>query len=249
MTEKVDIYETRGEAMAASTMEHWWPRLQTVDVPVPETVQIGCEEQKVGDGSLTCCVPDKGDVVEAVEEVGGPPAFLRSDETSCKHKMLHGSKIGGADPAEIRLGGLVEAHFGFGAPDPSSYYVREWLDLWHLFRSFGDSATPVACEVRTFLYDGELHDAGFYWPENSIWEHAATEDNWPALLEETRERAFDDAAVWEAHAEAVAQEFDTGYWSVDFAMTSAEEWYCIDMARGEVSWHPDAVDPPDVNLT
>jgi hypothetical protein len=29
-----------------------------------------------------------------------------------------------------------------------------------------------------------------------------------------------------------------GYWSVDFACDTAGKWHMIDMARGEISWHP-----------
>lgn len=38
-------------------------------------------------------------------------------------------------------------------------------------------------------------------------------------------------------AEKVAKRFE-GYWSVDFARLRDGRWVLIDMALGEVSWHP-----------
>lgn len=238
------MMEQRGELMYQSSMTHWWPRLQSTDVTVPETIKVGGSEQPVGDGSMSTLVPNTDEVADAVDRLGGLPVFFRSDQTSCKFDMLNGSKIETTDPDEMKFGGLVEAHFGFGAPDPTCFYAREWLDLWHRFKSFSDSATPVAAEVRVFILDGDVYDAGFYWPPDSPWDHASTEDNWPTLLGETKQRALADETKWMAMSRHVAAEFDDGYWSVDFALTEGGKWYCIDMARGEVSWHPDNIEKP-----
>lgn len=234
---------TREELMQECSMENWWPRVQDLGIPLPETVRLEATKEPIMDG-MELAVPDKSDVAEAVRQVGGPPAFIRSDQTASKHQMGNGSKVTTDDPEEMMLGSLYEAHLGFGAPKPSCYYVREWLDLYHEFRSFANSETPVAAEVRTFILDGEYYDGEFYWPEDAIWDHAATEDDWPALLEKTRDRAMLDKGIWKQMSETVATEFDTGYWSVDFALGDNGTWYLLDMARGELSWHPDSVEKP-----
>jgi len=38
-------------------------------------------------------------------------------------------------------------------------------------------------------------------------------------------------------ASKIAQVFD-GYWSIDFCRARNGQWYCIDMAEGNRSWHP-----------
>lgn len=228
-----------------SSMDYWWPKLESVDVFTPETVRLEIVDAKEYQGGLSLPVPDIDVMLSAIESVGGPPAFFRSDVTSRKHEMNRGSRIVDAEKPLSHVGGIVEQHhMAMGMPMPSSYYVREWLNLYHEYKSFADSATPIAAEVRFFLLDGELHDYGFYWPEESIWEHAATKDNWRELHERVKETALNGVRVGnlKKYARRVANTFDEGYWSVDFALTDRDQWYAIDMARGELSWHPNSVE-------
>ena len=45
-------------------------------------------------------------------------------------------------------------------------------------------------------------------------------------------------------AKKVGEEFDEGYWSLDFALTKDGDWYAIDMALGGASYHPPGVEKP-----
>lgn len=233
-----------GEELREQTsMTNWWPRVRDLDVPTPRTIRVEAEPQPFGDGSLSVPIPDGEGVASAVRELDGPPAFIRSDQMSEKHRMEKASKLQSDDPDEFagNIGQLGEAHLmAMGVPDPECYYVREWLDLHHEFTAF--TGTPIASELRFFIHHGSVHEVGFYWPEEAI--RRPDSDNWQDELAALREHALGQRDEVAKLAETVAQEFD-GYWSVDFAETESGDWYCIDMARGEVSWHPDGCEKPE----
>lgn len=230
-------------------MTNWWPRVRDLNVPTPETVRVGMMEMEIDDGApatdetTTAEVADYHEVAAAIEEVDGPPAFIRSDQMSEKHRMEEASKLSSTDSDEFgsNVWQLHEAHMmAWGVPDAKCYYVREWLDLYHEFTAF--TGTPIAAELRFFINNGSVHEVGFYWPEDAI--RRPDNPNWKDKLASLRERTLGQRDEVAELAETVAQEFD-GYWSVDFAETVDGDWYLIDMARGEVSFHPDGCEKPE----
>jgi hypothetical protein len=237
------------------SMTYWWPKLQSTGVPVPQTVRVGTEPVEVDDGApstdntTTIQLPDHAELTDAVATVDGPPAFIRNDQMSAKHQMESGARIQDTDLDHLRrIAGTLHEHtmMAFGVPRPEAYYVREWLDLKHEFEAF--EHTPIASEVRVFIHEGDVHDYGFYWPHEALEQHRRHEPelrgDWRTLLSQLREHALASFnAEIRPMAEAVADEFD-GYWSVDFAETEDGDWYAIDMARGEASWHPESVEKP-----
>lgn len=237
-----------------SSMRYWWPRLEDVDVPTPETICVEASEQKIELGKLpngemdhlTCYYPDDmDDIRDSVRKLGGPPAFIRTDQASHKHNMEEGSRIDSLENVDSNVWSVVEHNkmAGLGGLPYDRFYVREWLDLEHYYTAF--RGTPIAVELRFFLYEGDVHSCGFYWPEDSIRRPSI--DDWQEKHLWLRDSAFAKGTHYAAqtYAEKVADEFSEGYWSVDFALTEEEEWYCIDMARGEVSWHPEECDKPE----
>lgn len=228
-------------------MDNWWPRLEPLDVKTPETVAVEIEEHEIEDaseaeGGFTVSLPEPEDAIDAIHEVGGPPAFFRTDHASAKHEMAEASHVPSDDPKVVsehawNVIGRNEIAGMMGLPY-ETFYVREWLDLCHQYEAF--LGTPIAAEIRGFLLDGDVYDVGFYWSEDAI--HSAEADDWREVHEQTRERAMEDQSLVEDLLYVVAQEFDAGYWSCDFALTDGGDWYCIDMARGEVSWHPDGIE-------
>lgn len=243
--------ELEKEIRRESSMTYWWPTIRDLDVPTPETVRVECERAEVEDsseaeGGFTVMRPRDGDMLDAIYEVGGPPAFFRSDQMSAKHRMEGGSKITSDKPNDFaeNIWKVIEMNtMAMGVPDPKCYYVREWLDLYAPYKAF--RGTPIAAELRYFVLDGKIHDYGFYWPQEAIRRPDA--EDWEALHHQLKDTALQDKHVRRTAdlAERVGAEFD-GYWSVDFAMTADLEWYCIDMARGEASWHPEGIERPEV---
>jgi len=244
MTDTTDDAETIREQ---SDMSYWLPKLRKTPAKIPYTVRVPVERRTVEEGTInevTLSLPDVDDLRDAVREVGGPRAFVRTSQASDKHSMKSASRIDYLN--ESHLGATAHALaesmlMKMGVFEPTAFYVREWLDLAHEFTAFED--LPIAEELRVFLYDGDVHSTGFYWEKDAI--RRADTDEWEPLWEKTRENAMDGRDYVERMAEQVAEEFDTGYWSVDFAKADNGEWYCIDMARGEASWHPRECERPD----
>lgn len=234
------------DVRAQSDMSYWLPRLEQTPARTPYTVRVPVEKQTVEEGTIhemTLSLPAVGDLRDAVREVGGPKAFLRTSQASDKHSMASASRVDYLNEGHLvsTAQSLAESMLmKMGVPDPTAFYVREWLNLAHEFTAFED--LPIAEELRAFLYEGEVHSMGFYWPKNAI--RRPDTDDWEPLWEQTRENALEGKEYVEQVAEYVGEEFDTGYWSVDFAKTMGGEWYAIDMARGEASWHPEACEKP-----
>lgn len=230
-----------------SDMGYWFPLLKETDVPVPYTEKVPVHSETLDEGTineLTVTAADTTDVRDAVLDVGGPSAFLRTSQASDKHGLQSASKIDYLNESHIRstiYSLATSMKMKMGVPEPTAYYVREWLELSHEFTAF--EGLPISQELRVFINDGEITSTGFYWPHDAI-RHPSAED-WEQLLTQTKEAALDDVDYVHQLTERVAEQFDDGYWSVDFAKTTAGEWYCIDMARGELSWHPEACEKPD----
>lgn len=225
-----------------SSMRTWYPILKEVEgVQTPDTewVEIRSWEkaQEFTEGVPMGLVDDQA-VIDAIESVGGPPAFIRSDQASNKHGMEKASKVTSTDPEHVHDHVFETLMFnelaGFEALPYTHLAVREWLDLKHEFTAF--RGTPIASELRYFIRDGEVECCHFYWPYDAIRD--PERGDWRVLLEQVRRHAEAEGQgrVW-ALADRVAREFD-GYWSVDFAETFDGEWYAIDMAVGKASWHP-----------
>lgn len=232
-----------------TSMTNWWPKVKDLDVPTPKTVKVGTTEIEVDDGApatdntMLVEVADYDEVEDGIQEVSGPPAFIRRDQMSEKHRMEKVSKLDSTEKDDFRsnVWCLFEAHqMAWGVPNPKCYYVREWLDLHHNFTAF--TGTPIASELRFFVNNGSVHEVGFYWPEEAI--RRPDSEDWKDGLASLREHALGQRDQVAELAETVAQEFE-GYWSVDFAEAADGTWYLIDMARGEVSHHPDGCEPPE----
>jgi hypothetical protein len=237
----------------ASSMNAWWPKVEGLDVLTPATQVIPLrsydDATEIYEG-VPMSIVDLDTVADAIDAVGGPPAFLRTDQSSAKHKMASASRVTSTDPEELEDSVLNLLRHnelrGFAGLPWTTLYVREWLDLKHEFTAFEE--TPIASEVRFFIHDGLVHGFGFYWPQEAIAEHPATGNirgDWRVLLDQVRTHAESEAVntVWPM-AREVADAFD-GYWSVDFAETEDGDWYLIDMALGQVSWHPEGVERPE----
>lgn len=238
-----------------ASMRYWWPKLAQCDVPTPETEVIHIRDW---DAATTfhegVYQPDIDPIQEAINTVGGPPAFIRTDQASHKHGMTSASKVTDTTPDTLaeQVHNLLRHNrlAGFAGLPWRDIVVREWLDLEHAFTAF--EGTPIAAEVRVFINNGSVHDSGFYWPADAI-THAAQHDptppdDWETQLQDLRRETLNkvDSEVIPL-AETVAGEFD-GYWSADFARTTDGTWYCIDMAPGVASWHPDSCKRADAEL-
>jgi hypothetical protein len=183
---------------------------------------------------------DSGLPKSFIEEVKGIinenfsyPVFIRTDVTSCKHEWTRTCYIEKEDDLSKNIYNLVE---GCAMRDltPLGIAIREFLNLEHCFKAF--MGIPIGYEVRSFVRDGKVECIHYYWPEASI-ENASVED-WDHVIIGIRMMSEAQMESRRHIIRKAAAPFE-GYWSIDWAMTTDGEWYLIDMARGDVSWHPE----------
>lgn len=246
--------EAEKKVRQAGSMRHWWPKLESCSVKTPETEVIEVRDWEAATEFYEGIPSINVDrVIDAVDEVDGPPAFIRTDQASDKHRMGSASRL----PTSARE--TVEDHVrevlshnemaGMTGLPWRDVVVREWLDLDHTITAF--EQTPIAKELRVFIHEGDVHDYAFYWPNDALHDYRATHepelpDDWEDLLNADREDTLNrfESEV-KPLALTVAEEFD-GYWSVDFALTTDDDWYAIDMAPGIASHHPADTKKPEL---
>jgi hypothetical protein len=238
---------------------YWYPRIDGVagDLPVsvPETEFVEYEftdSFKLIDGEVPETLP-WGEFVAAAREVGWP-AFIRTDQKSVKHAGPGAYRAEEPDDVPTIVAVLTDHHVK-AQRHPAALMVREFVDINSLFRAF--DGLPIGRELRVFATPDEAICEHFYWPEGAIedgrgtpttmdGERELSEDEWRQKLSilskislgdrEHLRVAATDAALALNTAGAVPE--DT-VWSVDFAQDADGDWWLIDAALAEDSWHPD----------
>lgn len=241
--------EEETKVRQSASMRYWWPKLQSCDVPTPKTTVIPVRDwSKATEITEGWPIPDIERIIEVVES-HGTPAFIRTDQASDKHNMNSASKVPNSDHDTVKdhVSELLRFNkmAGFAGLPWRDIVVRDWLDLRHTFTAFNH--TPIAAEIRVFLYQNEVKDYGFYWPEDAIEQYPPHTPELPSDWREQRdsleEETLSKFEQIQPLAETVATEFD-GYWSVDFAQTTSDTWQAIDMAPGIASWKPEGCTKP-----
>jgi hypothetical protein len=230
-------------------MLFWWPRVRelSMHVPMPETFVVAV------DGIMTWWMrivdeepgaqsdpPGLTPARAAVEELGGAPVFLRSDEGSGKHEW--GATCYVADEAALprHMFALAEWHFAVGLW-ASAWVIREYLPKRVDFRAHGplgggpEDGMPVCRERRYFVCDGEVECHHPYWPPESM--RRPTAGDWRERLAQLNEETDEEIEELTDYARKLGTVLP-GWWSIDF-MEAEAGWYFIDAAEGARSWHPE----------
>ena len=152
-----------------ASLPYWWEKTRTLDIPQPKTVYTPYKEETLRrtlDGGALDIAP----LLDAAEEVGGYPVFLRTDQMSGKHSWKDTCHVESAGVMRGHVLALLEENYMLdmgGEALPGGLAVREFLDLDWSFRAF-HGRMPVATEVRTFLRDGTIECIHPYWPPQAI---------------------------------------------------------------------------------
>lgn len=219
-----------------ASMEYWYPRLKQVEgVRTPKTEWVELEPDIVEEGTIhemPWADYELEELRNAVEAVGGPPAFLRTDQASNIYEMEDSSKIRSIEEEELRrsAGGVIGFNITRAEVPVCSLVVREWLEIAHFFTAWGSK--KIGVELRFFIDDGSVDSWCFDWPKEQIREPSSEE--WESLYDKTKQKAEERASECLPMAEKVATAFE-GAWSVDFVLTGSGEWYCTDMAPAQMS--------------
>lgn len=219
----------------------WYPKLQHLPIP-----QIRTEIVKTGSKPLRDFVrkniPLDPELVEqfqkAIKIVGGYPVFMRTDQASDKHSWSDTCYVESAKNLTRNILMLIEFHEMVDMAGEMNYEAlifRELLELETSFTAFRNF--PVNKEIRCFIKDHKLVSMHNYWFEDALVNQTKDKD-WKEKLKKLNVLYPKDKDEIKSQLNYVVREFE-GYWSVDFAKATDGEWYLIDMARGEVSYHAD----------
>jgi len=218
----------------------WYPRIKELGILTPETIFIKYDHRRLVSGmeygvdiseSLNLTVEG---IKTAAEKIGYP-IFLRTDLGSAKHSGPSAYFIDSMDDKKIRkvLFGLVEDQemkFWLEKEGPLYLMIRKFIESDYSFTAFG--GLPIAREWRFFADTNDVHCYHPYWPEDAIKDCV---DGWQNLLKEHHVEPKNINGLKEIAVKAA--KVCGGEWSVDFAMDKYGQWWLIDMATKQDSWH------------
>jgi len=179
----------------------------------------------------------------AMDSLGKYPMFMRTDQSSAKHEWKDTCFIKSRDSLRHNLSFLIENHEMNNMAGELGYEAivfREFLELESYFTTdfYGDF--PVNKEVRCFIRDGKLESMHNYWFEDAVERGHPHDIKWREKLKQLNTTSEKDQKDITSQVLAISPYFKN-YWSVDFAKGKNGIWYLIDMARGEVSYHPENI--------
>lgn len=244
---KMRDFQKRIDLGKQSSMLVWFPKLEKLPIPQIKTRIINIDSRVfykwiVGEGAI----PEKywTEMLKEIEALGGCPIFMRSDQSSMKHSWKKTCYLADHTKLQDQVRNLIEDHEMQNMAGELSYdaiVFRDFLDLETGFKGFhGDF--PVNKEVRSFINDGKLTSIHNYWFEDAIEKGSRNlPDNWKEKLKDLNTITKKDLDEIKQQLNEVGKVFPDGYWSVDFAKTKDGIWYLIDMAKGEVSYHPENI--------
>ena len=215
----------------------WFPILASTGVKVPKTVIVQAPGSVVEVAYGEPC-PALAPLVASLREAAetfGYPVFLRTGYGSGKHSWDKTCCVRSAKAMTRHVAELIEwseCVDMIGVPT-DTWAVREMLLLVSSFEAFYGKM-PVNKERRYFFSKGEVVCHHPYWPEEAIKQ--PSDERWWEKLAELNLETEEEIAYLSALTRSVAKAFD-GAWSLDWALAKDGNWYAIDMATANTSWH------------
>lgn len=238
---------------------YWYPRLDdaapSLTAVIPETEFVAydfLESVSLMEGDLPQTLP-WGEFVEAAETVGWP-AFVRTDQKSVKHAGPGAYKATEPDDIPTIMAVLGDYHVKSNR-HPAALMVREFVDINAAFRAF--DGLPIGREFRVFASPDGATCEHFYWPGQAIEDGRGepialdadttlSDVRWRSLLADLADIPDETLDQLRADAVAAAESLTAdgavpadAAWSVDFAQDTDGDWWLLDVALAEDSWHPD----------
>lgn len=219
-----------------SSMLYWYPKIKILPIPQPKTEIYLLKEDEKLEGSKEIA-PDS--VFENIKRQAiqiGFPLFLRTDQSSCKHSWKRTCYVKSLEtmPENIVELMISSSMQGFMSYEDNALIVREFINLETSFKAFSGDF-PVNKERRYFIKDGKVLCHHPYWYPSAV-EGNTTQENWRELVGKLNYEDKEEIDILTEYAELVGHVVK-GYWSVDFAKGVDGNWYLIDMAEGEKSFH------------
>lgn len=179
------------------------------------------------------------DFIEALESASsqlGYPVFMRTDLCSGKHdwkETCFVPKAGDLMPHLMALCEFNELAQIIGL-DYTSIVLREFLELETSFTAF-HGEMPINKERRYFVKEGKVVCHHPYWPAEAFKGHT-NDPGWEAKLADLNYESGEEISLLSGLAKKAGEALGDS-WSVDFAKAKNGNWYLIDMALAESSYH------------
>lgn len=218
-----------------NSIEYWYPKIVDI-VPTPKTAIIPVKRKwdKTGE-YIYVIVEDVKKIFKTAIENFTFPIFLRGSDSSIKH--------GWKDTCFVKCKEDLVSHIQkishetecldvFSSIPLTAFAVREYIEMDSRFKYFYGEL-PINPEQRFFIYNHKIICHHPYWTSESI-----EDKKYEQLLGEMNTLTDEEKNLLNNYTAEIASRFD-GYWSIDFCRAKDKQWYCIDMADGYRSWHPE----------
>jgi len=233
-------------------MSYWFPKLVEIGVPTPKTIMMNMDKVDTNfvDGLKEVFwmrEPNEKQKIalskfrQILEEMGhriGYPFFLRTGHTSHKHNWDTTCFVQNQTVLMKHAQNMAEwsimADMKKGLPI-NVWAARKIIDVAPAFEAFSGKM-PITKEMRYFFKDHKMLCSHPYWPEYALDGHVHDDKNWKLKLQAMNSLSDEDKALLKSQTEKVALRFE-GYWSIDWLKGKDGQWYVIDMATGEDSFH------------
>lgn len=228
-----------------NSLLYWYPKIKDLGIPTPQTETIILKKQhnelmSICDGDFSPIEDQQDDIYNKARKIGYP-LFMRTDEFSAKHSWKNTCYVEKEEDLKSHIANLFEDSFCadmIGLPIRALVF-RKYIPMKNLFNAFRGEM-PVNPEVRLFIKDGKVICWHWYWIEEAIEQgtNYPLPKDWKQIIE-THKKILEGSIIdIITQTIKIAKVFD-GYWSVDFCLSKEKEWILIDMALGNVSWHPE----------
>lgn len=220
----------------------WFPKIPK-DILVPRTTIIeytGEDLLCLFDGVKPAEMRKLCDIIEIFGDHVEWPIFLRTDYLSGKHSWKNTCYVSNSDDVEGHIKELITESFiadlhGF----PTDMWIaRKMIPTTPAFYAFRGEM-PIVKERRYFVQDGKVVCHHPYWPMQAflIGDLACEYPHWEKLLDEMNKESDPEVALLSGLSSQVGAAIG-GSWSIDWLWSEQEgNWYLIDMAEADVSYH------------
>ena len=235
------------EITTKNCLSYWFPILKKTGVKIPKTVFWDMDKADPnfvrGMKRLFWMEEPNKEEVEAfnlfrrlLEKAGdmiGYPIFLRSGQLSNKHDWKDSCFVEKKESLMSHVQAIAEFSIMVdmkGGLPINVWVVREIIASTPGFYFFNNM--PITTEMRFFFNDGKVICYHPYWPQKAFKNCKDIKSKLDKLYSTVGSEieGLIDAT------EGVAQSF-RGYWSLDWLRAKSGEWFAIDMAIGESSYH------------
>ena len=247
--------ESKGQYLTYNSMFYWWPKIKDLDVSKPRTEMVyhGSEAYiedfgRMFGGKMSGVTKWFDKVFDATKNFQDGPIFIRGDQTSGKHSWKKTCYVEDRSRESVfnhlkELANDHEMKMWLGPP-LLGYAVRELIPTRSCFNAF-HGEMPVTREWRYFYLDGKVVCKHPYWPYDAIEQGTDTRylrGDWKILLDKINTEVEEEVEILTKMAikigRALEDELARG-WSIDFLQGADGQYYFIDCAMAEMSYHWD----------